>query len=193
MKKPQLAWLIVAGILFLLGMTFVSRYNRLVAERETVNSAWAQIQNVLQRRADLVPNLVESVKGYAGHEERIFREVAEARSRVLAAKGPAEASEANQGLQRSLYNLLAISERYPDLKANRNFLNLQDELSGTENRISVERKRYNDAVQGFNARLRSFPTRFWAPLLGFEAREYFETAAGAERAPLVEFTPLGQR
>jgi LemA protein len=191
MKKIWFALLVAAGIAFVLGATCVSRYNRLVGQEEGIDGAWAQVENVLQRRADLVPNLVETVKGYAAHEREVFKEVADARSRLLAAHGPAEAGEANQGLGAALGRLLALSERYPDLKANQNFLNLQDELAGTENRIAVERRRYNEAVRMYNANIRTFPTNLWASMFGFESRQYFEATEGAGKAPSVDFTPLG--
>ena len=130
---------------------------------------------------------METVQGYAAHEKQIFTDVAEARSRLLGAKGPAEVQSANQGLGSALGRLLAISENYPDLKANQNFLALQDELAGSENRIAVERKRYNDQVRAYNARIRRFPGSIFAGLFGFERHGYFEAAAGAETVPTVKF------
>lgn len=183
-------WIIVAvlvGAVLLLGGTCAAQYNRLVTSRESVDGAWSQVENVLQRRADLIPNLVETVRGYAAQEREIFTEVANARSRLLAARGPAQAEVADQQLTSALGRLLAISERYPDLKANQNFLRLQDELAGTENRIAVERRRYNEAVRAHNARVRSFPTNLIASLTGFEPRAYFEAQAGAREVPRVDF------
>lgn len=147
---------------------------------------------MLQRRADLIPNLVATVRGYASHERAIFTEVADARSRLIAARTPAEAQAGNQQLDSALGRLLAISERYPDLKANQNFIRLQDELAGTENRIAVERKRYNDVVRDYNTRIRRFPTNLIASATGFSSKPYFEAEAGARQAPKVQFDQPGQ-
>lgn len=178
---------IVGGLVLFLGVTCVSKYNTLVKEREGVDGSWAQVENVLQRRADLIPNLVETVKGYAAHETQIFTDIANARSRLLGAKGPADTAEANRGFESVLGRLLAISENYPDLKANQNFIALQDELAGSENRIAVERKRYNDQVRAYNTLIKSFPTSLMAGMFGFEASAYFEADAGAKEAPTVDF------
>jgi LemA protein len=188
MKNIWIGLAAAAGIVLLLAMTCVGKYNSLVEQQEGVDGAWAQVENVLQRRADLVPNLVETVKGFAAQEKEIFANVASARSRLLGAKGPAEAAEANQGLGTALGRLLAISERYPDLKSNQNFLRLQDELAGTENRIAVERKRYNEVVKTYNATIRKFPANLMAGVFGFDKKDYFEAEAGAEKAPTVKFT-----
>ncbi len=187
MSKSWIGLAVLAVVALIVGLYAVGKYNALVREREHVDAAWAQVDNVLQRRADLVPNLVETVKGYAAQEREIFTEVANARSRLLAAGSPAEAAEANQGLESALGRLLAISERYPELKSDRTFIRLMDELAGTENRIAVERMRYNERVRSYNARIRSFPTNLFAGALGFEAREYFEAEEGAAEVPEVEF------
>jgi LemA protein len=191
MKKGTLGCLVVGGIVVLLalvvGGSLVGRYNSLVTASEQIDGAWAQVENVLQRRADLIPNLVETVKGFAAQERGIFVEVADARSRLAGAAGPAEAAAANAGLTSALGRLLAIAENYPQLKSNENFLRLQDELAGTENRISVERMRYNDAVRDFNASIRRFPDNLLAGVFGLGAREYFEAAEGAEKPPQVDF------
>jgi LemA protein len=179
---------VAAGLVVVFAGTWASQYNRLVVSTESVDEAWAQVDNVLQRRADLIPNLVETVKGYAAQEREIFIEVANARGRLLAARGPAEAEAADAQMTSALGRLLAIAERYPDLKANQNFIRLQDELAGTENRIAVERRRYNDAVRAHNARVRRFPTNLVASVTGFEARSYFEAQAGAREVPRVDFT-----
>lgn len=171
----------------------VRQYNSLINDREAVVGAWSQVENVLQRRADLIPNMAETVKGYAGHEKQIFTDVANARSRLLGAKGPAETQAANQGLESTLGRLLAIAENYPDLKANQNFLALQDELAGSENRIAVERKRYNDQVRRFNARIRRFPTNILAGLFDFERQTYFEAEEGATSVPKVQFEAKATR
>jgi LemA protein len=182
--------IVVIGVVVLLvafGGCAVSKYNSFVQANENIDGAWAQVENVLQRRADLIPNLVETVKGYAAHETQIFTAVAEARAKLLAAKGPAEASEANAGMTSALGRLLAISEQYPNLKANENFVRLQDELAGTENRIAVERKRYNDAVLAYNTSTKKFPGNVLAGMFGFGKRDYFEAEAKAKDVPQVKF------
>ena len=183
MKKliPVLAIvLIIAGI-------FGSTYNKLQVKDEDVNQAWAQVENTMQRRADLIPNLVETVKGYAKHEEDVFTKVTEARSAVKAASTPKEYAAANEQMDQAVKNINVVAEAYPELKADSNFANLQAELAGTENRIAVERKRYNVAVADFNKSVKRFPTNLVAKMLGFSQREYFQAAAGAEKAPEVKF------
>jgi LemA protein len=190
-KKLWISLAVVAGIALVLGGTCTSQYNRLVNSAETVDSAWSQVENVLQRRADLIPNLVETVRGYAAHEREVFTEVANARSRLLAARGPEQAEAADAQLTSTLGRLLVIAERYPELKANQTFIRLQDELAGTENRIAVERRRYNEAVRDHNTRVRRFPTNVVASLTGFDARTYFEAQPGARDVPRVDFSPRG--
>jgi LemA protein len=191
MSKGLAGCLIVGGVVLLIlaiiGASLAGTYNRLVSQNEQVTQAWAQVQNVLQRRADLIPNLVETVKGYATHEKEVFENVAEARSRLAGATSPKEAAAANAGLTSALGRLLAIAENYPVLKANENFIHLQDELAGTENRIAVERMRYNDAVRLYNTSIKRFPTNFLARLFGFGEREYFEAEETAKEAPKVKF------
>jgi LemA protein len=191
MSKGWTGCLVVVGVVVLVGLvlggSLVGIYNRLVTQNEQVSNAWAQVQNVLQRRADLIPNLVETVKGYAAHEKEVFEKVAEARSRLAGAASPREAAAANDGLTSALSRLLAIAENYPNLKANENFIRLQDELAGTENRIAVERMRYNEAVRVFNTSLKRFPTNLVATFLRFQEKEYFEAEKGAQEAPKVKF------
>ena len=191
MNKGLAGCLIVAGVVLLVlavaGMFAAGLYNRLVTQDELINGAWAQVQNVLQRRADLIPNLVETVKGYAAHEKEIFESVAEARGRLAGAASPREAAAANAGLTAALGRLLAIAENYPNLKANENFIRLQDELAGTENRVATERMRYNDVVRIFNTSIKRFPAAFFARLFGFREREYFEAAPEAQQVPKVNF------
>ena len=189
MKKPLLLGClgIVVLVPIILGLSVMGRYNSMVTANEGIDAAWAQVENVLQRRADLIPNLVSTVKGYAGHEKEIFENVAEARSKLAGAVTPQAAALANTGLTSALGRLLAIAEAYPDLKASQNFARLQDELAGSENRIAVERKRYNDAVRVYNTSIKRFPNRFLAGMFGFAEREYFEAAEGAEEVPQVEF------
>ena len=162
-------------------------YNELVTMEEQVNAAWAQVENQLQRRYDLIPNYVETVKGYAAHEREVFVEVTEARSKVAGATGKEEQIQANNQLTSALSRLMVVVERYPDLKANQNFIRLQDELAGTENRIAVARRRYNEAVRAFNTRIRQFPTNMVAGLFGFEKAEFYEAPEEAMTAPEVTF------
>ena len=188
MKKLLLGCLgIVALVVLILGLSLMGRYNSMVTANESIDAAWAQVENVLQRRADLIPNLLSTVKGYAAHEKEIFENVAEARSKLAGAGTPQAAALANAGLSSALGRLLAIAEAYPDLKANQDFARLQDELAGSENRIAVERKRYNDAVRVYNPSIKRFPNRFLAGMFGFAEREYFEAAEGAEEVTQVEF------
>jgi LemA protein len=164
------------------------QYNSLVNAREDAQSAWGQVQIVLQRRAELIPNLVETVKGFASHESEVFASVNEARTRLLNAQGnPKEAAAANEGMNSALGRLLAISENYPQLRSNENFIRLQDELAGTENRIAVERKRYNDAVTTYNKMILTLPKSLFAGIFGFEKKEYFEADADKKAAPTVKF------
>ena len=161
--------------------------NGLIAQDEALKEAWAQIDTQLLRRSDLIPNLVNTVKGYASHEKAIFEEVASARSRLLGAQGPAEKGEAAGLLNGALGRLLAIAENYPILKADTSFVRLQDELAGTENRIAVARTRYNDAVKQFNMAIRRFPGSLFAPGMGFKNAQYFEVPAAAKAVPEVKF------
>jgi LemA protein len=162
-------------------------YNRLVSMREAIDAAWAQVDNQLQRRNDLIPNLVEVTKGYAAHEKDIFEAVANARSKLLAAGTRDEKIDAATNLSGALGRLLAIAEQYPNLKADAQFARLSDELAGTENRIAVERMRYNDTVRAYNTELKTFPNVVWAGMLGFEAQKYFEAPAAAKEVPKVDF------
>ena len=177
------------GLLFvILGATCVGKYNSLVSQNENIDGAWAQVENVLQRRADLIPNLVKTVKGFAAQEKEIFTAVAKARSALIGAKGdPKQSAEANSAMSSALGRLLAISERYPELKSNQNFLRLQDELAGSENRIAVERKRYNDAVRDYNKTVKRFPNNIISGLFNFDARVYFEADKQAKSVPEVKF------
>jgi LemA protein len=154
---------------------------------EEINGAWAQVENQLQRRYDLIPNLVETVKGYAAHEREVFVQVTEARSKVAGAGSVSDKIDANNSLSAALSRLLVVVERYPELKANTNFIRLQDELAGTENRIAVERRRYNEMVKAFNARVRRFPTNMIAGMFGFKAATYFEVPQERQEAPKVKF------
>jgi LemA protein len=179
--------IITLGIVVLILFGIFSVYNGLVGLNEDVNSKWSQVENQLQRRADLIPNLVATVKGYAAQEQTIFTAVAEARSKLLSAEGPRDLAQANGELTSALGRLLAISESYPQLKSDANFRQLQDELAGTENRIANARKDYNDAVQVFNTRIKRFPTNIISGVLGFEAKEYFQADEGVQNVPEVQF------
>lgn len=197
MKKGWLVVIIVLVVLLMIYGFFKNNYNALVTLEETVNQAWAQVSNQYQRRADLIPNLVETVKGYAAHEQETFAAVTEARAKVgqltvtpEVLNDPeafAKFQQVQGELGSVLSRLMAISENYPQLRANENFLALQSQLEGTENRISVERKRFNEAVQRYNTRIRRFPTNLLANLYGFEKKLYFEAQPGAETVPKVEF------
>ena len=175
-------------IALLLGSSFVGRRNQMVVKRESVNAAWAQVDVVLQRRADLIPNLVETVKGIAVQEQIVFGDIAKARSALIGARSPAEKIAANGQLDSALGRLLVVVENYPQLKSNENFLRLQDELAGTENRIAVERQRYNGAVQDYNTFISLFPNSLVASFGGFTRNDaYFKTDEGARQAPKVNF------
>jgi LemA protein len=164
-------------------------YNRFVGQEEAIKAQWAQVQNQLQRRNDLIPNLVETVKGYAGHEEGLFKDIAASRSRLLAAQTPKDAIEAANQQTTMLGRLLAIAESYPQLKANEQFNRLMDELSGTENRIAVERMRYNERVQEYNTARRQFPSNITASIFGFDQYPFFEVPPEAREVPKVNFRP----
>lgn len=188
MKKSLIVVLILIGVVLLTGGMLVTQRNALVVGDEGINASWAQVDNVMQRRADLIPNLVNTVKGYAKHEKDIFIQVAEARAKLNGAKSISDKISANQQIDGALARLLVIVERYPDLKANQNFLALQDELAGTENRIAVERMRFNEVVRSYNVLVRRFPTNIAAGLFHFTKRdEYFEAAPEAKTVPKVDF------
>jgi LemA protein len=162
-------------------------YNRMVTMKENIESSWAQVKNQLQRRNDLIPNLVEVTKGYAGHEREIFEKIADARARLIAGGSRSEQIDAATQLSGALGRLLAIAEQYPNLKADAQFAKLSDELAGTENRIAVERMRYNDAVRAYNAYVKSFPVVIYAGTLGFAPEKYFEVSEEAQKVPKVDF------
>jgi LemA protein len=163
-------------------------YNRFVGQEEAIKQSWAEVENQLQRRNDLIPNLVETVKGYAQHEESVFKDIADARSRLLAAKSPEETIAAANQQTTALGRLLAVAENYPQLKANEQFNRLMDELAGTENRIAVARMRYNERVQDYNASRRQFPANLTAKVFGFKEYPYFQAPPEAKQAPKVTFT-----
>jgi LemA protein len=189
MKKGLLLLVVILVVVALMfGSMYVSRRNQMAVKREAVNAAWAQVDVVLQRRADLIPNLVQTVKGYAAQEQAVFGEIARARSALLGASTPQQKIAANGQLDGALGRLLALVENYPQLKSNENFLRLQDELAGTENRIAVERRRYNETVQDYNTYISLFPNSLIASIAGFTRNDaYFKTDEGARQAPKVDF------
>ena len=190
MKTGVIILIVIVLLLFFCGSAFVSRRNEMVVKREAVKSAWSQVDVVLQRRNDLIPNLVETVKGIAGQEQKVFGDIAAARAAMMGAKSPAEKIAANGQVESALGRLFVIVENYPQLRSNENFMRLQDELAGTENRIAVERKRYNDTLQDYNTYIGLFPNNIVASMSGFTRDEaYFKTEEGARQAPKVNFNP----
>jgi len=187
MKKGLIVGGVIVGVIIILVMMFASTYNGLVVKEEEVAGKLADISVQLERRADLIPNLVSTVKGYAAHEKEVINSIAEAREDLLDADDVEEMAEANQELTNAINKLLVIIENYPDLKANTNFIQLQDELAGTENRISVARKDYNDAVKAYNKTIKSFPKNILAGMFGFEEKEYFEAKDSSSNVPEVSF------
>lgn len=187
MKKSTIILIIVLVVIAMPILTAISSYNGLVSGRESVNSASSQIDNQLQRRNDLIPNLVNTVKGYASHEKEIFETIANARASLMGATSMKDKSAADAQLTAGLGRLLAIAENYPTLKADGSFIRLQDELAGTENRIAVARKDYNDSARLYNTKIAKFPTVIFANMFGFQKFEYFEAAEGAKEVPTVNF------
>jgi LemA protein len=196
MKKRNTTWIIIAAILLIVILWGVRRYNSFVTLEEGVTGQWANVENVYQRRADLIPNLVNTVKGYADFEQETLTRVIEARAKAtsitidpsdLSPQAIAAFQEAQDGLSSALSRLLVTIERYPDLKANQNFLELQSQLEGTENRIAVERRKFNEVTRSFNTATRKFPASVIAGITGFDQKGYFEAVEGSETAPVVEF------
>ncbi|MBO8151864.1 MAG: LemA family protein [Candidatus Marinimicrobia bacterium] len=197
MKTNKLALLVIGLLIVVIVFYLIGTYNSLIRLEEEVNSAWAQVSNQYQRRADLIPNLVETVKGYARHEQETFQAVTEARAKATQITISPEILDNPEAFGRfqkvqgelssALSRLLAVAENYPQLKANENFLSLQAQLEGTENRIAVERRRFNEVVRRYNTRIRRFPTNLIAGMFGFEKKAYFEAEEGAEKVPRVQF------
>ncbi len=188
MNKGLIVLIVLIVIALIVGSMYVSRRNEMVQKRETINATWAQVDVVIQRRADLIPNLVETVKGIAAQEQSVFGQIAQARAALLGAKTPPDRIAANQQLDTALGRLLAVVENYPQLKSNENFLRLQDELAGTENRIAVERRRYNEALKDYNTYIGLFPNNLVAGMSGFTRNDhYFEAAPATREAPKVQF------
>lgn len=199
MSKGLLGCLgIIIIVALVLGFMAYGTYNDFVAKNQAVEAQWAQVENVYQRRADLIPNLVATVKGYASHEREVFEAVTASRAQVGSIKvtpemldNPAELQkfqQAQAGLTSALSRLIAVAENYPDLKANQNFLDLQNQLEGTENRIAVERKRFNEVAQTYNTRVMQFPANIFARIFNFQQKAYFQAAPGSEQPPTVDFT-----
>ena len=189
MSKFTIVLIAIAVLLLLAFSKYVSVKDTLVAKNEAVKSTWSQVDVVLQRRADLIPNLVETVKGITKQEQAVFGEIAQARSQLLSAQAPADKIAANQRLDGALGRLLAIAENYPQLRSSENFLRLQDELAGTENRISVERKRYNDTLQDYNTYVQQFPNSVFAQWAGFKPNTaYFQATEASRAVPKVDFS-----
>lgn len=189
MKNKSL-FIVLGAIVFIIlivGFSIAGTYNNLVSAKGEVDAKQAAISTQLQRRSDLIPNLVNTVKGYAAHEKQVFTDVANARARLAGATTINETQQANNQLSGALGRLLAIAEAYPELKANQNFIALQDELTGTENRIAVARRDYNEVAKNYNVRIRRFPSNIFAGMFGFTAADYFEADEGANQVPNVEF------
>jgi LemA protein len=187
-------WIALAavGVVFLVVLlifgSYVSAKNQMVTKDETVKNAWSEVDVVLQRRADLIPNLVETVKGYTKHEETVFADIANARAGLLSAHDPQSKIQANGRLDSAFGRLLALAENYPNLKADQNFRALQDELAGSENRIAVARRRYNESLRDYNIYIRQFPNSIWAGIAGFQPNNaYFQASEGSRNAPSVKF------
>lgn len=191
MSKGLKITLIVVGIVLILGFSIakwiIGGYNNAIAMDENVKGSWAQVENQLKRRYDLIPNLVETVKGYATHEKELFEHIADARTKYFSAGNVKEKINASNQLEGMLSRLLLLNEQYPQLKANENFMKLQDSLEGTENRIAVERMRYNEAVQLLNTYIRTFFGRFFAGIAGVSSAEYYEIPEAEKEAPKVKF------
>ncbi|RLD36844.1 MAG: LemA family protein [Bacteroidetes bacterium] len=196
MKKSWIVLIVVVVLIFLGYSSVKNTYNNMVAGSEVVDAQWAQVENVYQRRADLIPNLVATVKGYATHEQETLEGVVKARAKATSTTINAgnmnaaqlqQFQQAQDGLSSALSRLMVVVEKYPDLKANQNFMELQAQLEGTENRISVERKRFNDAARNYNVSIKTFPNNLFAGMFNFDEKAYFQAAQGAETAPKVEF------
>ena len=191
MASSSTRWIAPVAIIVILvaigAFWFIGQQNSIIRLEENIDGSWSEVENQLQRRSDLIPNLVATVRGFAEQEEQIFTEIADARARLAGAGSVGETAESYDELQGALSRLLVVVENYPQLQSNENFIRLQDELAGTENRIAVARQRYNSTVQDFNTRIRLFPTRIVANRLGLDEREYFEISEAAREVPTVDF------
>lgn len=187
MKKGTIVGLVVAFIIILLSAFVIGNYNSMKVSAENVNTKSGDIDVYLQRRADLIPNLVNTVKGYVQHEEKVISDITTARENLVNAKSMSEKADANQELSNAINALMVVVENYPDLKSNQNFIQLSDELAGTENRIATARRDYNDSVTSYNTSIKKFPTNILAGMFGFEKKDYFEVSEGKTDVPNVEF------
>lgn len=196
MKKSWIVIIIIVVFIILIYSWFKGSYNNMITYEEGINTSWANVENVYQRRADLIPNLVNTVKGYAEHEKQTLTDVIEARAKAtsvsinpgeLTAASMQQFQQAQAGLSSALSKLMVVVERYPDLKANQNFLELQAQLEGTENRIANERRKFNETTKIYNIYIKKFPKNILANMFGFEQKPYFEAEKGTEKAPVVEF------
>ncbi|WP_438312493.1 LemA family protein [Sporosarcina sp. FA9] len=187
MKKILGPILMIVVLLVVLALILIPSYNKFVTLEENINESYAQVENQLQRRLDLIPNLVETVKGFASHEKEVISDISNARAKLAGAQGPDEQSAANGELESALGRLLVVVENYPDLKANENFIQLMDSLEGTENRIGVARQDYNTDVGKYNKQVKRFPGKLTASIFGFEEKEYFQADAAANETPKVDF------
>lgn len=184
MNKNLIAGLVVVVIVLFMG---VSGYNSLVSMNEDTVGKWSQVENQLQRRNDLIPNLVNTVQGFANQEKALIQSVTEARAKMMGAKNPEDVSKANSELTGVLSRLMVVVENYPQIKSDANFRQLADELAGTENRLAVARRDYNNAVQSFNTKIKSFPANIYAGMFGFSTKQYFQVEEAAKKAPVVNF------
>ncbi|NHM32254.1 LemA family protein [Neobacillus terrae] len=192
MKKSLVPILVIVGIIVIFGLMLMGSYNGFVNAEEDVDQSYAQIENQLQRRLDLIPNLVKTVQGYAAHEKEVIQSISDARARLAGAKTPQEEATANADLSNSLSRLLVVVENYPNLKADAQFTRLMDELAGTENRLSVARRDYNNQVMVYNKRVKQFPGAIVASMTGFDKKEYFKADPKAQQAPQVDFGGNGK-
>ena len=190
MKKSTIAIIVVVVILVAIIAGLVSSYNGVVSLSEEVDNKFATIDTMLQRRADLIPNLVNTVKGYTNQEQAVIDSVTDARAKLAGANSVGEKANADQELSTALSNLLVVVENYPDLKSSQNFINLSDELAGTENRIATARKDYNDAVREYNTKIKRFPTNIVSGMFGYGEKEYFQASEGSEEVPTVDFNTV---
>ncbi len=190
MKKSTIAIIVVVVILIAIIAGLVSSYNGVVSLSEEVDNKFATIDTMLQRRADLIPNLVNTVKGYTNQEQAVIDSVTDARAKLAGANSVEEKANADQELSTALSNLLVVVENYPDLKSSQNFINLSDELAGTENRIATARKDYNDAVREYNTKIKRFPTNIVSGMFGYGEKEYFQASEGSEEVPTVDFNTV---
>ncbi len=190
MKKSTIVIIVVVVILVAIIAGLVSNYNGVVSLSEEVDNKFATIDTMLQRRADLIPNLVNTVKGYTNQEQAVIDSVTDARAKLAGANSVGEKANADQELSTALSNLLVVVENYPDLKSSQNFINLSDELAGTENRIATARKDYNDAVKKYNTKIKRFPTNIVSGMFGYGEKEYFQASEGSEEVPTVDFNTV---